>query len=68
MANSQHGIQVGRFLLNNVAAEYSWNYTPPQGRIAANTALFAVARFGGTQAAIKTYEELRKSASAITMT
>jgi CubicO group peptidase (beta-lactamase class C family) len=61
MANSQQGIRVGRFLLNNIAMEYGWNYVPPQGRIGANTALIAVAQLRSTQAAIDTYEGLRKS-------
>jgi CubicO group peptidase (beta-lactamase class C family) len=61
MANSQQGIRVGRFLLNNIATEYGWNYVPPQGRIGANTALFAVAQLRSTQAAIDTPQRFRKS-------
>jgi CubicO group peptidase (beta-lactamase class C family) len=59
MANSQQGIRVGRFLLNNIAKDYGWNYVPPQGGIGANTALFAIAQYKSTQAAFDAYEKFR---------
>jgi CubicO group peptidase (beta-lactamase class C family) len=59
MANSEQGIRVGRFLLNNIAQEYGWHYSPPQGRIGADTALFALAHYQGTQAALDVYSKWR---------
>ena len=60
MANSQQGIRVGRFLLNNIATEYAWHYSPPQGRVDVTTRLFAVAEYQGTQLAIDMYEKFKK--------
>jgi tetratricopeptide (TPR) repeat protein len=61
MANSEQGIRVGRFLLNNIAQEYGWHYSPPQGRLGANTTLFALAQYQGTQAALDVYARWRKA-------
>jgi CubicO group peptidase (beta-lactamase class C family) len=61
MANSAQGIRVGRLLLANIAEEYAWNYTPPEGRVGTGTALYAVAAYRGLPAALDLYRRFEKT-------
>lgn len=53
---------VYRYLINNIAKEYGWNYqySPYTPWPYADTVLLATAKMRGTQAAIKKYYELKK--------
>src|SRR5271169_2930344 len=50
MANSDNGIAVGQYLVNSIAREYGWKYTPPKPSAAVALSLVEMTR--GTQAAI----------------
>ncbi len=66
LANSQNGILIGDYLLENIAVEYGWsNYTPPdRPRLAAPAALVTIAQLEGMQAAIRQYWALGKATSS----
>src|SRR5262249_43674318 len=59
MANSDNGISVMNYLLQSVAREYAWNFTP--GKPSAGELLLLVASANGPQAALTRYQELKKS-------
>lgn len=63
MANSENGILLGDYLIENIAREYGWHgYVPPaRPLIGAATVLRAIAQWRGTQAALKTYRELKST-------
>jgi CubicO group peptidase (beta-lactamase class C family) len=63
MANSENGILLGDYLIENIAREYGWHgYVPPaRPLIGAATVLRAIAQRKGTQAAMKTYRELKST-------
>jgi len=61
MANSDNGIAVGNYVMQSVAKEYAWNFTPDQQSAADVLMLIADAR--GRQAALKRYSELKRPAS-----
>lgn len=63
MANSENGILLGDYLIENIAREYGWHgYVPPaRPLIGAATVLRAVAQSRGTPAAMKTYRELKST-------
>jgi putative intracellular protease/amidase len=62
MANSENGILVGDYLIENIAREYGWeSYVPPdRPRLGAGTVLMAVARSQSTDAAMQAYHELKR--------
>jgi CubicO group peptidase (beta-lactamase class C family) len=62
MANSDSGISAANCLVQSVAKEYGWNYTPEPPF--APELLMLVARVKGPQAAIERYAELKKSGSS----
>ncbi|HTS35941.1 MAG TPA: serine hydrolase [Candidatus Solibacter sp.] len=62
MANSDSGIAVANYVVQSVAKEYGWNYTPePQS---ATDLLMLVANLKGPQAAIIRYSELKKAGAS----
>lgn len=61
MANSDNGITVATYLMQSVAKEYAWNYTPD--RQSAADVLMLIADVRGQQAALKRYSELKQEAS-----
>jgi len=62
MVNSDNGVPVENDLLQSVAKEYGWNYTPEPPSAADLLMLIATAK--GPQAAIARYSELKKSTSS----
>lgn len=62
MADSENGITVANYLVQSVAKEYAWNYTPD--RQPAADALMFIASVKGQQAALKRYFELKQLASS----
>jgi CubicO group peptidase (beta-lactamase class C family) len=62
MANSDNGITVAKYLIQSVAKEYGWNYTPEQA--SADSLLMLVASAKGPQAVITRYSELKAVGSA----
>ncbi len=62
MANSDNGITVENQVIQSVAKEYGWNYTPEPPSAA--ELLLLVANLKGPQAAIARYEELKKAGAA----
>ena len=62
MADSANGITVGNHLLQSVANEYGWSYTPDQE--SAGEVLMLIANVRGPQAAIQRYSELKQAASS----
>jgi CubicO group peptidase (beta-lactamase class C family)/putative intracellular protease/amidase len=62
MANSENGILVGDWLVENIAQEYGWEgHRPPdRPRVGAGAVLQVVARSKGTQTALQAYRELKK--------
>jgi CubicO group peptidase (beta-lactamase class C family)/predicted transcriptional regulator YdeE len=60
MANSDNGIAVANWLVRNLAKEYAWNYKP--GAEDSSEKLFLIAKLKGTPAALRRYDELKKSA------
>jgi CubicO group peptidase (beta-lactamase class C family) len=59
MANSENGITVANQVMQSVAKEYGWSYTPepPSGA----DLLMLVANLKGSQAALTRYDELKKA-------
>ena len=62
MANSDNGIAVGQYLVNSIAREYGWKYTPPKSSAAVALSLVEMTR--GTQAAIREYSYLKQAAAS----
>jgi len=62
MANSENGVTVANQVIQSVAKEYGWNYTPDPPAAAA--LLMLVANIKGPRAAIARYEELKKAGSS----
>ena len=62
MVNSDNGVPVENAVLQSVAKEYGWNYTPEQPDAA--DLLTLVAAVKGPQAAMTKYSELKKSGSS----
>jgi len=61
MADSDNGIAVADLLLRRVVKEYAWNYKSRQD---VGGDLFLLAKVKGSAAALRQYDELKKSASA----
>ncbi len=61
MTNSDAGMDVAFPLIDSIAKEYGWNYTP--GAPSASDLLMLVATLKGPQAAIARYSELKKAGS-----
>src|SRR5262249_28446979 len=61
MANSENGILVGDWLVENIAPAYGWEgYLPPKrSRIGASAVLQTLARSRGVEAALRAYHELK---------
>ena len=59
MVNSDNGVPIENAVLQSVAKEYGWNYTPAEPSAADLLALVAAVR--GPQAAMARYSELRKA-------
>ena len=62
MANSDNGIAVGQYLVNSIAKEYAWKYTPPKSSAAVAISLVEMTR--GAQAAIQEYSYLKQAAAS----
>jgi tetratricopeptide (TPR) repeat protein len=62
MANSDNGISVANYLIQSVAKEYSWNYTPESS--SAGELLMLVATIKDSQAVIARYSELKKAGAS----
>lgn len=62
MANSENGVTVANQLIQSVAKEFEWNYTPDPP--AAFALLLLVANIKGPRPAIARYEELKKAGSS----
>lgn len=62
MVNSDNGVNVANYLVQSVAKEYGWNYTPEQE--AAADLLMLIANLKGPQAALARYAELKKAGSS----
>lgn len=63
MTNSQLGILLGDYLIENVAREYRWenHVLPNRPRLGADAMLIAVAQTEGIQAALKQYHLLKRT-------
>jgi CubicO group peptidase (beta-lactamase class C family) len=59
MTNSDRGMDVGGYLIESIAKEYGWKYTPPKH--SASDVLSLVEAMRGTQAAIHEYQYLKKA-------
>jgi CubicO group peptidase (beta-lactamase class C family) len=59
MTNSDRGMDVGGYLIESIAKEYGWNYTPPKH--SAGEVLSLVEAMRGTQAAMQEYQYLKKA-------
>lgn len=62
MANSDNGVEVGNYLVNSIAREYGWKFTPPKDQAAGVLSLVEMTK--GAQAAIQEYHYLRENAAA----
>ena len=62
MGNSDNGISVANLLIQSVAKEYGWNYTPDQ--MSAADLLMMVANAKGPSAVAARYVELKKAGAA----
>jgi hypothetical protein len=62
MTNSDSGMDVAYPVIDSIAKEYRWNYTPDPPR--ASDLLMLVAALKGPQAVIARYSELKKAGSA----
>ena len=61
MANSDNGVEVGNYLVNSIAREYGWKYTPQKLYAAGMLALVEMTK--GAPAAIDEYHYLRQNAA-----
>ena len=59
MTNSDRGMNVGGYLIESIAKEYGWKYTPPKH--SASDVLSLVEAMRGTQAAMQEYQYLKKA-------
>jgi CubicO group peptidase (beta-lactamase class C family) len=59
MVNSDNGLNVANYLVQSVAKEYGWNYTPEQESAA--DLLMLIADLKGSKAALARYGELKKA-------
>ncbi|MGO9518191.1 MAG: serine hydrolase [Candidatus Korobacteraceae bacterium] len=59
MTNSDRGMDVGGYLIESIAKEYGWKYTPPKR--SAGDVLSLVEAMRGTQAAMQEYQYLKKA-------
>jgi CubicO group peptidase (beta-lactamase class C family) len=59
MTNSDRGMDVGGYLIESIAKEYGWKYTPPKH--SASDVLSLVEAMRGTQAAMQEYQYLKKA-------
>jgi len=59
MTNSDRGMDVGGYLIEGIAKEYGWKYTPPKH--SAGEVLSLVEATRGTQAATQEYQYLKKA-------
>jgi len=62
MANSDNGVEIGNYLVNNIAREYGWKYAPPKNDAAG--ALSLVEATKGAKAAIQEYHYLHENAAS----
>lgn len=62
MVNSDNGVNVANYLVQSVAKEYEWNYTPEQESAA--DLLMLIANLKGPQAALAHYGELKKAGAS----
>ncbi|MFZ1008917.1 MAG: serine hydrolase [Candidatus Sulfotelmatobacter sp.] len=62
MVNSDNGVNVANYLVQSVAKEYRWNYTPEQESAA--DLLMLIANLKGPQAALARYGELKKAGAS----
>jgi CubicO group peptidase (beta-lactamase class C family)/putative intracellular protease/amidase/DNA-directed RNA polymerase subunit RPC12/RpoP len=62
MANSANGILIGDYLADSIATEYHWDWFLPtdRPRVGAGAVLMAVCRSKGTEAALRSYADLKK--------
>jgi len=58
MANSDNGVQVADLVFRRVAKEYAWNFKFQDD---AGSNLFLIAKLEGTDAALRRYDEMKKS-------
>jgi CubicO group peptidase (beta-lactamase class C family) len=58
MANSDNGLWVMDAVLRRVATEYAWNYKAPEN---SGASLLLIAKLKGVAAALRRYDELKKS-------
>jgi CubicO group peptidase (beta-lactamase class C family) len=63
MTNSNNGMLVADCLLQNIAKEFGWSYTPPSLRCGADTLLLALAQMRSAQTAVQKYWELKRAPS-----
>jgi CubicO group peptidase (beta-lactamase class C family) len=59
MTNSDRGMDVAQYLIESIAKEYGWKYTPPKHSAGDVLSLVEVMR--GTQAAMQEYQYLKKA-------
>lgn len=62
MVNSDNGVNVANYLVQSVAKEYGWNYTPEQESAA--DLLMLIADLKGPHAALARYGELKKAGAS----
>ena len=62
MADSDNGVELGQSLIDNIAKEYGWKYTPAKPRAAGALSLVQLSK--GSQAAIHEYSYLKQSAAS----
>jgi tetratricopeptide (TPR) repeat protein len=62
MANSDNGISVMNLLMQSVAKEYGWKYTPDV--VSATDVLTTIAKLKGADAALAKYAQLKKAGAA----
>lgn len=61
LANSDNGVEIGNYLVNSIAREYGWKYTPQKDDAAGMLALVEMTK--GAPAAIDEYHYLRQNAA-----
>jgi CubicO group peptidase (beta-lactamase class C family) len=59
MTNSDRGMDVASYMIESIAKEYGWSYTPPSH--SAGDVLSLVGAMKGTQAAMQEYQYLKKA-------